>query len=152
MGKIQTFDYLVYTDGGYSQCMNEGAWAFVIAEPFTETIITKGCGKLRNQTNNIAELTAVLMAIDFLPEGCSAQVCTDSQYVIGVLSNPTWRPTKNQELIYEIKRRWRKKTLGLSFVWVRGHSGNRLNELCDTMCDEAVGYDLNAEYEKYKRI
>lgn len=148
---IESFDFRVHTDGGYSLINNEGAWAFVISEPSDGTIITSGSGVLKNQTNNIAELTAVLRAIEFLPEGSCTEVCTDSQYVIGVLSNPTWRPKKNIELIAQIKRIWREKSLGLFFRWVRGHSGDKLNELCDRMCDEAVGYDLNAEFEKYRK-
>ena len=148
---IQTYDFRIYTDGGYSMCNNEGAWAFVIVDPFTDTIINKASGVLRNQTNNIAELIAILEAIRMLPHGGSAQICTDSQYAIGVLSNPTWRPKKNVALINEIRRTWRDNALGLWFCWVRGHSGDKYNELVDSMCSETVGYDLNAEYEKYKK-
>lgn len=147
---IQTYDFRIYTDGGYSMCNNEGAWAFVIVDPTSGEIMNKASGAIRNQTNNIAELTAILEAIRMLPGGCSAQICTDSQYAIGVLSNPSWRPKKNRELILEIKQTWKNKALGLWFCWVRGHSGDKYNELVDSMCDDAVGYDLNAEYMKYK--
>lgn len=35
--------------------------------------------------------------------------------------------------------------------WVRGHSGNEYNEMCDQMCNEILGYDVNAEFEKFKK-
>ena len=31
----------------------------------------------------------------------------------------------------------------VSYNWVRGHNGDKWNELCDQLCTEAAGIDLN---------
>jgi len=66
-------------------------------------------------TNNIAELTAIRMALDIVQEQASSgqlsssqeiHICTDSKYSCGMLVK-NWQAKKNQDLIAEIKvRNW----------------------------------------------
>lgn len=145
------FDYLVYTDGGYSIQRKEGAGAYVIVDPNSDTIVTQGTIKVQNETNNRAEIKGIIEAMKALPPGVKVKVLTDSQYSIGVLDKySSWKPSKNFDLIGEFKAIEKKKQLDVKWEWVKGHSGNRYNEMCDRLCNEAVGYDLNAEFEKYK--
>ena len=89
-------------------------------------------------TNNIAELTAILLGLRELarPVTRAVVVHTDSQYGIGVLAR-SWKAKANVELIAEIKRELR----GIPRVvwhWVRGHQGVALNERCDALARQAI--------------
>lgn len=93
---------------------------------------------LGNGTNNIAELTAILVGLKELqrPVRRNLVVHTDSQYGIGVLAK-NWKAKANTELIQEIKRELR----GIPRVvwhWVRGHEGVELNERCDELARQAI--------------
>ena len=87
-------------------------------------------------TNNIAELTAILRAVEEVPDDVPMTVFTDSQYAIGVLQKG-WKAKANQELVADVKRALgaRKKT---KLVYVPGHSGVSGNERADELAREAV--------------
>jgi len=87
-------------------------------------------------TNNIAELTAILRAVQAIPADAAMTVYTDSQYAIGVLQKG-WKAKANQELVADVKRALaeRKKT---KLVYVPGHSGVSGNERADELAREAV--------------
>ena len=88
-------------------------------------------------TNNIAELTAIKIGLGAVTDkNKQVIVYTDSQYSIGVLSNPTWKPKKNKELIKEIKEIM-LDFKDLSFQWVKGHSDNRENNIVDELAVRA---------------
>lgn len=140
--------YVIYTDGGYSMQNNVGAGSFVVIR--NGEVVSKGGEKVENATNNVAELTAVKCALRKLPDGSSAEIHSDSQYTIGVLGK-NWKPKKNIELIEEIKDYMSDHNLTVSFEWVKGHSGDKYNEMCDSMCNAIAGVDLNSEYARFKR-
>jgi ribonuclease HI len=88
-------------------------------------------------TNNVAELTAILRALEGV--GRSAElmlVHTDSQYAIGVLTKG-WKAKANQALIASIKDRMRNFPR-LQLVYVKGHAGIPLNERADELARAAV--------------
>lgn len=142
------YDFDIYTDGGYSRLYNKGAWAYVILR--NGQIITMDSKGESFATNNQMEIKGVIEAISNLPEGCSALIHSDSQYTIGVLGNPHWKPKKNLGLIRQFHAIRKARKLSLSWRWVKGHSGDTYNEMCDQMCDSAAGMDLNAEYHSNK--
>lgn len=124
----------LYTDGA---CQNNpgpaGAGVLMIYKNI-EKRISKFLGPA---TNNIAELTAIKIALEAVTDKSkSLVVYTDSQYAIGVLSNPTWNPKKNVELIQDIKKLMTpfKK---IDFQWVKGHSNNTENEITDKLAVKA---------------
>jgi ribonuclease HI len=110
-----------------------------------------------NTTNNKMELTAVREALQRIStqwptEGCRVTVHTDSQYVQKGITQwitnwvrngwktSTKKPVKNSELwlaLWDLSRR-----LSISWVWVRGHSGDEMNERCDNLVQEAIGRGL----------
>jgi ribonuclease HI len=87
-------------------------------------------------TNNVAELTAILRAIEAFEGELPLLVHTDSQYAIGVLTKG-WKPKVNQELIARIKNEM-KRVKQLSLVYVPGHAGVPLNERADELARAAV--------------
>lgn len=140
----------IYTDGGCSGNPGPGAWAFAIMSRHN-TVCRSGSEP--STTNNRMELEAVIHALGYVhgreelkPNGIN--MYTDSQYVkrgitewIGRWQSNGWKnaakkPVKNQDL-------W-KKLLSLSgqldiiWHWVRGHSGNEMNELCDRLVKKEI--------------
>ena len=68
-------------------------------------------GDLTGATHNQATLEAVRQALIALTcEGVTVTVATNNAYVIGVLAHH-WKPTRNVELITEIKALMKKHTV-----------------------------------------
>ena len=90
-------------------------------------------------TNNIAELTAILRALEVIPpERRSAPVIvhSDSSYSIGLLDKG-WKAKANKDLVATI-RQLTKKFPKLRFVKVKGHAGIPENERCDELATSAI--------------
>ena len=134
-----------YSDGGCSGNPGPGGWAYVLVIEGKKK--TMAGGEL-DTTNNRMELTAVINGLKdiFSFEGWrSANIVfhTDSQYVQRGITEwiKTWekngwltkakKPVKNQDLWRELKAL--NEELSVDWRWVRGHSGDNLNELCDRM-------------------
>ncbi len=87
-------------------------------------------------TNNIAELTAIEVALQSLGRDRPVVVYSDSSYAIGLLASG-WRARANQELVARLRT-----LLGefprVSFVKVAGHSGHPENERCDELARTAI--------------
>ena len=87
-------------------------------------------------TNNIAELTAILRAIELAPQDRPLRIHTDSSYAIGVLSLG-WKAKANQELIAGTKAAIKARAR-VTFIKVAGHSGIPENERCDELARDAI--------------
>jgi ribonuclease HI len=96
------------------------------------------------QTNNRAELTAVIRALEIIGRDTSAIVYTDSQYVVNGLSSwiagwkkKGWRkgdgkPVKNRDLWMDLDAKRTARPL-VTFKWVRGHAGCKGNMAADRL-------------------
>ncbi len=97
------------------------------------------------------ELTAVIKALTYINENsdlseCTVDIFTDSQYVKNGLTQwifnwikNGWKtaakkPVKNKE--YWIALKSEADKLKLNWNWVKGHSGDHYNELCDSLVEE----------------
>jgi ribonuclease HI len=112
----------IYTDGSCRD--RKGGWAFVILFEMHWS------DKVSDTTNNRMELTAVIEALKTLKnEECV--IYSDSQWVINCAEG-RWKRNKNLDLWedFEEQRRRQKK---VEFVWVKGHSTNEYNNLCDKL-------------------
>ena len=95
------------------------------------------------------ELFAVIMGLRALKEPCEVVISTDSAYVadafnkgwINSWQKNNWRTAGKDEvknldlwkaLLFEIKRH------KVSFVWVKGHADNELNNRCDYLATSAI--------------
>ncbi len=88
-------------------------------------------------TNNIAELTGILRAIELARElGRPLRLYTDSKYSIGVLTQG-WKARANQALVAEVRRALDAHG-DVELFHVRGHQGVRLNEHADELAVRAI--------------
>jgi ribonuclease HI len=146
--------FRIYTDGGCSGNPGPGGWAYVmVLNTFQgEKTIAQNHGAQENTTNNKMELTAVIEALKAYREMNDApkNAClfTDSQYVqkgitewINQWKRNSWRtsdkkPVKNQDLWQALDSL--NSELKVEWKWVKGHAGNKYNELCDQLTQTAI--------------
>ncbi len=135
----------IWTDGSCLGNPGPGGWAF-IATDGKQTAQRSGGEK--DTTNNRMELMAVLNAITAI-KNQNIEIHTDSQYVKNGMQKwvASWKkngwktadkkPVKNQDLWQALDSIAAEKQL--SWVWVRGHDGNEMNERCDELARAAAG-------------
>lgn len=123
----------VYTDGAYSSSRDMGGFAFVVLEN-KEKIYSYFFNE-PNTTNNRMEIVAVLKALYWLKETGKLNedivIYTDSMYVIGSMTK-NWKRNKNIDLFNELDNIY-KQFKTIVFMHVKGHSGDKYNELCDKL-------------------
>lgn len=124
---------VVYADGACSGNPGPAGLGVVLLDGKDRLEISEYLGE---GTNNIAELTAILRALEAVAPDRPIVLHTDSQYSIGVLQKG-WKAKANVELVARLK-----KTLGerayAKLVYVPGHAGVLLNERADALAREAV--------------
>ncbi len=140
----------IHTDGGCLGNPGPGGWACIISSG-TEEI--RRSGGERDTTNNRMELTAVIESLKYvIEEGLDSKapvtLYTDSQYVRNGITKwiHNWerngwktaakKPVKNRDLWMELKSL--SDRLEIKWEWVKGHSGNPLNEACDALVKEEM--------------
>jgi ribonuclease HI len=130
---------LVYTDGSCLGNPGPGGWA-VLGPDF------KLSGGQDNTTNNIMEMTAVVMALEECIERKigSVTIFTDSNYVKNGITSwikkwklngwktSTGTAVKNKDLWVKIDQ-LSQEISNVEWKWVRAHNGQPQNELVDTM-------------------
>ncbi len=154
---------IIYTDGsclgnpgpgGYGAILIYGEYKGEKADNYKE--LSQG---YRNTTNNRMELMAVIVALGALTRPCEVELWTDSKYVQQAITKnwlKNWlkngwktaakKPVKNQELWRQLLPLIEKHTV--EFKWVKGHSGQRLNERVDDLARMAAqGDDLLDDVE-----
>lgn len=125
---------IAYTDGACSGNPGPAGLGMVVLDGRDRTELSEFLG---TATNNIAELTAVLRALEHVADPARPIVVhTDSKYAIGVLTQG-WKAKANQELITKIRAELaRHKQVRLQYV--PGHAGVSLNERADQLAREAI--------------
>lgn len=141
--------YVIYTDGGANR-RGEGGWAYVIVDKLNPSVVIKeDSGYVEETTSNRMELRAAIEALNVgLPDSSMLDIYTDSEYLqkgayswVHYWIASDWhtkagRPVENVKLWKELYNLMKGRAI--SWHWVRGHSGNRLNEHCDRMVREAI--------------
>jgi ribonuclease HI len=126
--------WVAYTDGACSGNPGPAGSGVVLVAPGGK--MHEGHEYLGTATNNVAELTAILRALEWIPTDARPIVVhTDSQYAIGVLQKG-WKAKANTELVARAKRV--VQTRGAQLVYVPGHQGVPLNERADALAREAI--------------
>ncbi len=135
----------IYTDGSCIGNPGNGGWAAILLVN-EKKIKIKGYKK--NTTNNQMELTAPIKALKKIPIGEKIEIYTDSKYVkIGITEWVTkwkknnWKTSskkkvKNIDLWKELDNLNEKYQI--KWCWVKGHSGDILNDEVDQLAREAA--------------
>jgi ribonuclease HI len=122
--------YQIYTDGSCLKNPNgPGGWAFALIK--NDEIIL-GSGNNPSTTNNRMELQAVIEALLFLEQG-NYPVYTDSKWVINCATGK-WKRKANLDLWTQYDKIIQK--FNIQYNWVRGHNGNKYNEVVDNLARE----------------
>ena len=148
----------IYTDGACSENPGTGGWASIWVSD-NKIKVKSGCNP--KTTNNQMELTAVVVSLRRIVsnhcEGDTYEIYSDSAYVVNSINNnwiDRWRlnnwktskgdDVKNVELWMECLKllsQIRQMGVKLTFMKVKGHSGDTLNEYADEIAKKEV---LNA--------
>ena len=137
---------IIYTDGACSGNPGPGGWgAILMYKDFKKEI----SGGMRETTNNIMEITAVVEALKCLKVESDVQVYSDSAYTVNAFKQGWiynwmkngWKtankePVKNKELWQELYELTKKHKV--EFIKVKGHADNEFNNRCDEMAREAI--------------
>lgn len=124
----------VYTDGASSGNPGPSGIGVLLRYGSHEKEISKYIGIA---TNNIAELEAIRVGLSFIRNpDLPVRVYTDSSYALGLLAKG-WKARKNQELVASI-RKMMSGFANISFVKVKGHSGDAGNERVDGLACDAI--------------
>lgn len=119
-----------YTDGsGTTREKPAGIGVYVECGDRTK-LIAENIG---NGTNNVAELTAIWRAMrEFSTLTHDLLIKSDSEYAIGILSNPKWLAQANDELVRRIREDLSFRR-NVKFEHVDGHKGIPGNEIADSL-------------------
>lgn len=134
--------YDCYTDGSCNNLSanKEGGAAYLILLNGKE--ILRRSKALIHTTNNRAEMLAIISAVKRCPIGADIVIHTDSKYAIFSFGHRKriFDSVKNSDLIHLYRKEAAQKKV--TFEWVKGHNGDRYNEIVDSMA--------NGEYNKMK--
>ena len=135
----------IYTDGACSGNPGAGGWAAVLLYKEHKREIF---GAEEQTTNNRMELTAIIKGLQMLKEPCIVTVYSDSAYSVDpFLKNwiegwvmRGWRTAgkddvKNVDLWKELLSLM--KIHEVTYVKVKGHADNELNNRCDKLAVQA---------------
>jgi ribonuclease HI len=134
----------IWTDGGCRPNPGPGGWAAILRFKGNTRELS---GAEPDTTNNRMELTAAAFALEALTRPCSIILHTDSEYLKNGITRwhtgwvrKNWRnaagdPVKNMDL-------WRRildaaKPHRIEWRWVRGHSGDPMNDRADQLATQA---------------
>ena len=137
---------IIYTDGACSGNPGPGGWGAILMYKGAKKEISGG---MKETTNNIMEITAVVEALKCLKVVCDVQVYSDSAYTVNAFNQGwiyNWRkngwrtankePVKNKELWEELYALTQKHNV--EFIKVKGHADNEFNNRCDEMARDAI--------------
>ncbi len=132
---------VIYTDGSAKGNPGNGGYGTVLISGNNTKRLSQG---YTLTTNNRMELLAVIVGLETLKRACLVTIYSDSKYVVDSVEKgwvfdwekKGFKGKKNIDL-------WKRfltvfNIHSVKFQWIKGHSGNKYNELCDKLAVEAA--------------
>jgi ribonuclease HI len=132
-GAVPKDALIVYTDGACTGNPGPMGVGVVILDGKERKEVSEFLG---HGTNNIAELTAIVRALELCPPERTVVLHSDSSYALGLLGK-NWKAKANQELVASM-RKLAGGFRDLRLVKVAGHAGVAENERCDELARMAI--------------
>lgn len=136
---------IIYTDGACSGNPGPGGWAAILMWKDKEKVLTGGAS---DTTNNRMEMMAVIKALQALNHPCHAKIHSDSALIVNAFKQKwvkNWvkrgwkkankKPVENQDLWKKMLKAMEKHKV--SWIKVKGHADNQLNNRVDALAVEA---------------
>jgi len=157
----------VHTDGSSNKEKSIGGWAFCLSDSQVNDPFHKDSGSIKG-THNTAELTAVMNSVHYIYGNIKTckkiVVFTDSRYVsdplyydsLRVWEEQGWRTSAGTKVanlsvwleFKDLLKQLKLRGISIEVRWVRGHNGNKFNELMDKLAGKACKLgDKNKLYE-----
>lgn len=135
---------VIYTDGACRGNPGPGGWGAHMSNG-TKTLDL--CGGEHDTTNNRMELLAAIKALEFLSTPRRVTIYSDSAYVVTGFTEwlPKWvakgwktskGPVSNAGLWKRLQSAASRHAV--SWLWVKGHSGNPGNERADQLANRGL--------------
>ncbi len=130
---MQSNDIVIHTDGACKGNPGPGGWGAVIEQNGGQVNLS---GSEPQTTNNRMEMTAVIKGLEAVDPSAQVLISSDSTYVINTMTKG-WKRKANHDLWEQLDRLM--VSHNVSWRWVRGHSGDRGNELADALATKEAG-------------
>ncbi len=137
---------IIYTDGACSGNPGPGGWAWAVAPDGH----SRASGGDSHTTNQRMELLAVIEALAVIPKDTAVTIVSDSTYVVNCFKDAWWKgwisrgwknsqrqPVANRDLWEPLIETVNERG-NVEFQWVKGHSGDRMNDLVDALAVAAI--------------
>ena len=133
----------VFTDGSAVPNPGEGGWGAVYV--VDGEVVAERFGYGGQTTNNRMELSALVHAVDLVPQGTEATVYSDSNLAVRTINEWAagwekrgWRrksgPVENVDLVKEAYVAYKARP-ELTLVWIKAHVGFTWNEYADELAN-----------------
>lgn len=140
---------VIFSDGACKGNPGVGGYGVVMIFLYKGELVTKrlNCA-YKLTTNNRMELLGAIVALEALKHPSQVELYTDSGYIVNTI-NKNWKRKTNHDLwarldaqlaIHEVK-----------FFWVKGHAGDKYNEECDALANEAIAKNVFLEDDGYSK-
>lgn len=131
----------IYTDGSSKGNPGPGGYGVVLLHGSHIKKLSQG---FKKTTNNRMELLAVIAGLEALTKKCNVTVYSDSKYVVDSVekgwvfgwAKKGFKDKKNPDLWKRFLKIYAQHQV--KFIWVKGHAGNKYNEICDELAVNAA--------------
>ncbi len=134
----------IFTDG--SSVPNPGPGGWGVVQVVDNEIVAERHGHDPDTTNNRMELTALLEAVELIPEGTATIIYSDSNLAIRTITEWAvgwekrgWKrksgPVENLDLVKKVFYAYRRRP-EIELRWIKAHVGFRWNEYADQLASK----------------
>lgn len=139
----------IYTDGGCNPNPGTGSYAAILMlenNDKAKIVVSKA---YKETTNSRMEILGIVHALFLLKCSCDVTIFCDNQYVVNTIDKGWAKKWKNNGWYKNSKQVAKHPDLfnvllnyceihNIKLSWVKGHNGNKYNELCDKLSTESI--------------